>query len=466
MTKGAGWLFLEKGVQQVSSFVVFAVIVSMIGPEEYGLVALCGIIIAFMNNITWGLSDVIISMRIRDDERLSSLFWMITGIGGILSIISFSLAHPFAGLFNQQTLVPLLQAFSIIPFLFALSSVPIALINATMNFRIFTVRTLIASLIGGVAGIIFAIKGFGAYALVVQQVVAQAVTIIIVFYGLSWHPQLTFKFSGIKKMLKFGSGQTGSLLTKFIETQMPRFVLGYFLGPESVGHYAFIQRICGVLQDALIQPILSVIYPAISDTLDNHQKKLIIAKQAVFTIGTVMFPIVAGIILTAPVFIPVFFGQKWVATIDAMQVFIFANLFFSFNIMLQSILRAHSRIYVYLWGQITLVIFTSIGYFLVIDSGLISIVKMMTFSAFIGTMIYSVLVWKYTKLSIGLGYLSLWSPLVSALIMSISLLEIKDNDYFSEPKVINVLALVVLGATIYVLSMLIFNWKKLIFQRF
>ena len=88
MAKGAFWLFLEKGAQQLSSFVVFAVIARMIGPEEYGLVALCAVLISLTINIINGMTDAIVSMHIQDDARLSSLFWLILG-GGFAFSLSF-----------------------------------------------------------------------------------------------------------------------------------------------------------------------------------------------------------------------------------------------------------------------------------------------------------------------------------------------------------------------------------------
>ncbi len=461
MVKGVGWLFLEKGVQQIASFVVFAVIIRMIGPEEYGLVALCGIIMMLMNTLSFGLSDVVISMRIRDDERLSSLFWMVTGCGAVLSLLSFALAHPFAAIFGQEKLAPLLQVFSILPFLSAITSVPITLITATMDFRILTIRTLIASLIGGAFGIVCAIKGGGAYALAIQQIAAQIVTIIIVFISLSWRPRLMFNFIEARKMLKFGLGQTGSLFTVFVEMQMPRFVLGYFLGPESVGYYAFIQRISGVLQDALIQPILRVMYPAISDMLDNPKEKQRLIKQTIFIIGSVVFPTIAGIILTAPIFIPVLFGTEWTATTNAMQIFIFALAALSFNIMFKGILRAHHYVYVYLRAQIILIIFTSIGYFLSVSSGLTAVVTMFVFSSFIGNITYLILTSRHTKLSIVSNYLSLWSPLSASLIMSGILFTIQRNGAFNTPNISNIIILITLGCVIYTSSLLLFSWKPI-----
>lgn len=417
MIKGAGWLFLEKGAQQISSFVVFAVIARMIGPEEYGLVALCTIVLALTNNITLGLVDSIISMKIRDDERLSSLFWFVLGIGAILSLFALFIAEPFAIFFEQQKLSSLMRAFAVIPFLYALAAVPTALITATMDFRVFTLRTLVASLIGGGAGVYFAFHGWGAFALAVQQIVAQCITVLILFASSSWRPHLIFKLSTLKKMLHLGMGQTGSLFLSFIEQQMPRLILGVFIGPVAVGYYAFVRRILGVLQDGIIQPVLNVVYPAISEIIDNQEEKEIIVRQTIFVLGAIIFPIVTGIIITAPLFIPLLFGDKWIETYTLVQIYAPALFFVSFNLLMRNILRSHKLIFVYLRIQTVVTILATIGAFCIVSHGTSAVLIIMVIASCLSAISSLYLVWKRVHLPIWHDLLSLSSSLVSSLMM-------------------------------------------------
>ncbi|MEJ0063688.1 MAG: oligosaccharide flippase family protein [Alphaproteobacteria bacterium] len=97
---------------------------------------------------------------------------------------------------NHADLEPLLRWFAVIPLLIAGSSVPTALVYKSMNFRVFTIRTIIANFIGGVTGIVMAVKGFGAYALVAQQIVMYSVTNAIIWPGCGWRPRLMFSPRG------------------------------------------------------------------------------------------------------------------------------------------------------------------------------------------------------------------------------------------------------------------------------
>ena len=417
MAKGAFWLFLDKGAQQLAGFLVFAIVARLLGPEEYGLVALCNIIIFLMNNVTSGLVDAVISMRLRDNLRLSSLFWTVITAGALLSLCSFGISSSFAQMLGQPRIASLLQAFSVMPFLFALAAVPTALITATMDFRVFTIRTLFASLVGGATGIFCAYSGWGAYALVTQQIVTQIAINIVVWISSDWRPRLLFSVESMGEILKLGLGQTGTYFLTFLDSQAPRFLLGYFLGPAAVGYYSFIIRIGTSIQDGIIQPVLGVVYPAISNIVEDNKQKKILVRQTLFIIGAIMSPVVVGIILTAPIFIPLFFGEKWILTIDGVQLFAVTTFLFSINVTLRSIMRAHRQIGTYFRVHAIVVFLSIIGYAFAAPNGFFTVIAVNAFASFISIGIFTTMVLKKTEINMFRNYVILWSPVISALAM-------------------------------------------------
>src|ERR1700747_160004 len=109
---GAVWFYVENWVQQISSLMVFAIISRLIGPTDYGLVGLATIIISFSINVANGVVDPIISMRMKDDERRSTVCWLTFLNGMFLSFLCILLAEPFAALMKCEKIVPLLRVYS------------------------------------------------------------------------------------------------------------------------------------------------------------------------------------------------------------------------------------------------------------------------------------------------------------------------------------------------------------------
>lgn len=417
MAKGAFWLLLEKGSRQISSFVVFAVIARMIGPEEYGLVALCGILVTLTNNVMLGFVDSIISMRIRDDERLSSLFWIITFIGAIFSLITFVFAPFFAIIFEYSRLNIVLQAFAILPFLFALSSVPTAMITANMNFRVFTIRTIFASVIGGGVGIICAMNGLGAISLAVQQIVSQVVIIAIVWMSISWKPKFIFNMNAINNVMKLGSREIASWFVIFMDSQVPRLILGYFVGPIAVGYYAFIIRVCGAIQDGIIQPVLNVLYPAICDVIDDQENKIQIIQYTIFIIGFILFPIVAAFVVFSDMFVPLLFGIKWIDSVLSLKIYALAIPFIAINIAMRNIMRAHREIGSFLRVQIIVALIGIFACLFSVNFGLNVVIMAKVVTTSLASIAYIILVNSRLKLKLFKSCTAMLSPLLSSVLM-------------------------------------------------
>lgn len=457
MIKGAFWIFLEKGAQQTLSLFIFAIIARMVGPTEYGLVALCGIVIMLMNNITSGLVDAVINMRIKDDVRLSTLFWAVLSSGVILSVLSFIFAHNFALIFNQEKLVSLLQIFSIMPFLFSLSAIPTALITASMDFKVFTVRTLVATMSGGGVGIYLAFKGWGSFSLAIQQIVSQCVVVAVVWISTSWRPRLLFNSSALIEMLRLGLGQTGTLFVAFLDQQVPRFVLGYFVGPTAVGLYSFVIRICGSIQDGLLNPVLYVLYPALVEIENDLEKKEKVVKETIFIVGLIIFPVTVGFICTSDFFIPLLFGDKWANAIHPMKIFSLTIFSFSFNLLLRNILRAHREIVSYLRLQVWVVFFSIVIYSIVGFYGIIAVVTTNTTLSILSLVLYSTLIEKKTGIKINKSGVYLIYPFLSSMVMGLTLFLLGDWLGGFSKSWVGMLLFIMVGFFAYLLCLCLLN---------
>jgi len=415
MAAGAFWLFLEKGGQQLSSFIVFTIIARLIGPEEYGFVALSGVFISIATNIVNGLVDSVISLRIKDDQRLSTLFWIVMICGAGISLVSYSAAASFAEIMGDTRIAPILRAFSAIPILLALAAVPTVLVSASMNFRVFTIRTLAASLISGVIGITLALKDFGAYALAIQQIALFVIINIVVWPGCGWHPKLIFNIRAMTEPLRLGANQTMSALVSSFQQQVPRLLLGYFIGPSAAGQYTFVMRIAASFQEILVQPVVMVIYPAIALVRDNTEEQAKIMQQTVLLLGTLILPAIALTVQTAPLYIPLLFGEKWNETIPLMQLVLIATAPLAIGFVMRDYLRAHKLISSYFRLQFGLVLLELLLSAALVRQGLTVFVCVGVGVAFAAFAVYSMQVYAKTGIRLWQSYRRLWVSLAASL---------------------------------------------------
>ena len=461
MAKGAFWSFIEKGMQQISSFIVFAIIARMIGPEEYGLVALCWIFVALASCICNGLVDAIISMKIRDDKQLSTLFWSVITCGIIISLFTFISAESFSKIMGNEKLIPLIKYFSILPFLLSLISVPNALITATMDFRVFAIRTFFSTIISAIVGITLAIKGYGAYALLTQHITLYIVMNIVIWPSCKWYPKWLFQLIGMKEAILLGMARIGSSLMTFAEKEFPRVLLGVYLGPTAVGLYAFSMRIRYVPEEALIYPILNVIYPAFSEIRDDIEQKKKILNETMFMLGSLLLPVAFGAAVTSSIFVPLIFGEGWKEAVPLLEILFFTSPFICLGFILRDIARAHKITMGYFRLQMILVFLGSCFLVFLARYGLLAFTAGTALLFVIYFAAYTTYVSKKTDLNLLNSYKQLTSPLIAALSMSyvVHLIPNYFKDALSQP--ILLVICIFSGALIYTLLFYVLEFKRI-----
>jgi len=360
MAKGSMWSITEKGGQQFVSFFLFMVIARLVGPEEYGLAMLCFVVLSFSNMLLLGMADGIVSLQLKDNSRLSTLFWIITTTGSALSVLCFVAAGSVADAFDLPRIMPLLQWFSPVPFLMGIMAVPHMLVMQKMDFKVYAIRSLVATTGSGATGVVLALYGYGAYAIIIQQIVLYVLTNIILWFYVDWRPSILMNIQSLKEIVKPGLNMMGSSTLSFIEQQMPRLFLGHFSGPVNVGYFSFAFRMRFALQEILIAPAIISLFPVLSQIKEDKSLQDEILENLFFLIGLVVFPIVILATLTAPLYVPLLFSDKWLNAIPLLQIFLLLGLAAPFVSIASSIFRAYNKVESFIRLQL-IIVFLFIG---------------------------------------------------------------------------------------------------------
>jgi O-antigen/teichoic acid export membrane protein len=360
MVRGIAWSIVERGGQQIISFFLFILIARLIGPEEYGLVMLSFIYLSFVSLLQLGMADSVVSMQLKDQDKLSTLFWIIVGCGILFSSLCFFLADVAAGALNEPSLEYLFKWLSIVSLLLSIQAVPHMLVMQSMNFKIYAVRTLIATIVSGVVGVYMAYNGFGALAMIFQQIVLYTISNIILWTFVDWRPHFSFNIRVVRVVIMPGYKMMLSNSLIFMEQQLPRLFLGDFLGPRKVAYFSFAFRMRYALQDILITPAFVVLFPALSKIKNNRDEQDQILGIVFFIIGFIVFPIVTLATLTAPLYVPLLFGDKWISAIQILQIFLILGIATPFISLASVIFRVNDKVHVYLRAQTFIVLLSLI----------------------------------------------------------------------------------------------------------
>lgn len=414
---GVVWSLIERGGQQVTSMLIFLVLARILGPEEYGLASICFVYFLIAVLVFNSLVDGIVSLQLEDDVHLSSLFWAILFSGILLSVFCFYSAHFMAVFLKQPKLELLINVFSFIPLLMSTAALPNILIQKNMNYKVYAIRTLTATILGGAVGIYMAFHGYGAFAIVAQQITLYLIINAIVWFSIAWKPRFLFSLPALSKVIKPGLGSMSMNSLIFFDEQAPRILIGKFTGAAELGYYALATRLQNALQEIMVAPPLIVLFPAFSSIKDNTEQQRKISGQILLISCSILWPILSLAIATAHVYVPLLFGQKWIPAELVMQI-LFAGLIAApMTLLVRQIFRSHGKLSIYFRIKVVASILNAVALLLLtLPNGLIYFVIATVSISFIFQPLSVLLLEKSLGIYLASAVLPLIKPFVGALI--------------------------------------------------
>ena len=269
------WSFLSelasKGVQPV----VFVVLASLLSPGDFGVMA-AALMVTALSQVFWeaGMGKALIQRQDNVEEAASAAFWINIVLGILTALALFGLAGQIAEkIFHDERVMSVIRVMTLHVLLGSVSSIHTALLQKELQFKkLFWVRFSTTSLPGLVA-ILFALQGFGYWALVIGAVVGQVAQVLILWRISSWRPQCKFDFKVAKDVGRFGTWVViGGLLTWFY-IWADSLVVGIYLGSDEMGLYRTGSQFTIMLFALFFSPAMPVLYSQMS-RIDQKKEHL------------------------------------------------------------------------------------------------------------------------------------------------------------------------------------------------
>ena len=313
--RGLTWTLIDTWGTQVLGLIVFAVLTNLLVPEQFGLVALATVFVAFAQLfVDQGLGDALIQRKTVSRSQIDTAFWVAVGTGSLLTVVGIILAGPISGWLNQPDLAPILQVLSFIFVLVALSSIQTALLRREMRFRGLAIRRLAAVFVGGAVGVTMAFANFGAWALVGQQLAAAATTVVTLWTVSPWRPGLQVERADFRSLFSFGINVVGSDILTFASRNVDRLLIGAVLGTTPLGFYAVAYRILDTSQNLLVSFARKLAFPIFAQLQGDVTRLRRAYGRVTRALSVVMLPGYIGLALVAQEAIVVIFGHQWAAS--------------------------------------------------------------------------------------------------------------------------------------------------------
>lgn len=314
------WRMLEKGGQYVVQLVVQIILARVLAPEDYGVYAILAAIIVLLNTVIQvGMQSALIQDNNVTDADYSSVFWLNLLLATLAYVLLFLFAPILSDFFSMPGLTAPLRVSSLVLFISVYNSMQMCKLMKELDFKIIFFRTILAVTISGFAGVVFAVEGFGIWALVIQQLVYQIVAGIYFAVTNPWVPCLVLSIPRLKKLFSFGwkmclSGLLKNGYDSFIDLAMGKSVSSTTLGLFNRG-----RKFAQIASSAVDDPVKTVLFPAFSKKQDNLDATRTALRKVVCTYSFFAAPVLLGAVYFAEPLIVLLLTDQWIGSVVFFQ---------------------------------------------------------------------------------------------------------------------------------------------------
>jgi teichuronic acid exporter len=315
---GVAWSLLTVGLSAVLALSVFLITSRVLSPADFGAVALAVAVISMTSMLVpVAFGEALIQRRNLRAGHLDSVFWLTFAMAGVLYVGLVLTATSFAAWMELDVLAAILPALGLRLVFDALTTVPGALVTRRMQFRYTALRSLLANAVAAALCIWLVMEGFALWALVLSQIANGFVAMVVSFMAARWWPGRDVSKAALSDLGFFGLYAMGGRILN--QARLDHFVMGVVLGPATLGLYYFANRLFLMLGD-LTSGVFGPVTGALMASLQaEHDKRREAFQLANFASAGLAFPVFGGLIVVAPVVVPVVFGAQWTDAVYALQ---------------------------------------------------------------------------------------------------------------------------------------------------
>lgn len=341
---GISWSFLDNIANSGITFLVGLILARILNPEEYGIMAILMIFIAVSNSIVdSGFSNALIRKLEVNNKDYNTVFFFNLIVSIILYVLLFLFSSYISVFFREPLLTNLLRVMGIILIINALAIIPRTIFVRNVDFKIQTKVSLFSSIFSGIVGICMAIKGFGVWSLVWQQISRQFINTFLLWLNCTWRPQLVFSKLSFFELFGFGSKLLISGLIDTIYKEFYSLVIGRFYKQSDLGQYTRANQFNMIFSSNLTAIVQRVSYPVLSSIQNEENRLKEVYRSVIKSTMLVSFMCMLGLAAIAKPFVLILIGEKWLPSVYYLQIICFSGMMYPLHAINLNILQVKGR---------------------------------------------------------------------------------------------------------------------------
>lgn len=380
------WRFMERCGAQLVTFLVSIVLARLLTPKDYGTVALVTVFTNILQVfVDSGLGTALIQKKDADELDFSSVFLFNCAVCVLLYVGMFFLAPTIASFYNDMSLIPIIRVISLTIVISGVKGIQQSYVSRNMLFKRFFFATLGGTIFSAFFGIVLAYKGYGAWAIVGQQLSNTAIDTIILWITVKWRPQMAFSWKRLTSLLSYGWKLLVSSLIDSLYNNLRNLIIGKVYTSQDLAFYNQGDKFPKVIVTNINSSIDSVLLPTMAASQDDCDRVRQMMRRAIKTSTYIMAPLMIGLAVCAKSIVKIVLTEKWMPCVPYLQIFCITYMFWPIHTANLNAIKAMGRSDLFLKleiakksiGMLLLIVTMPMGVMAMAESLLVSTVTSM-----------------------------------------------------------------------------------------
>ena len=410
--EGALWSLGRESVSQLMAIPTTLLLARLLSPSDFGIAAAATFFIQLgkrMGNM--GLNTALVRMKDVREEHRASVF-VINLSFGLFAWAALMLGAPAIGeYYNDPRVTGAVRLAATIFLVNFFGAVEYAVLQRDMKFRQIAMVEWTTPVVFFPVSVGMAWAGYGYWSLVLGQVLANSASTFAKVYFGRWKPSLRITRTGVAETVPFGLGVYAKRLLTYAAESLDSLIVGGLFGVTWLGFYDKAFNSADNLSNrmALGANVMFRIFAIIQD----ERERFVRAYSKVVLAGTIItVPVFCGLIVAAPQFIAVLFGEKWLPAVIPFQLLCASGALRLITRYASAAVQASGKIWGEVWRKVAQVVLIVSLLFLFRGWG----IEGAAFGVFLSSLVLTILMQGLVRQIVGLSWRELLTPLLPSFV--------------------------------------------------
>lgn len=315
------WNFVGRYTSGAMQILILVILTRLLKPADFGIAGLVLATGLFVTQLSeGGIGTAVIQWRGLSQEAISSVYWFSLLLAGALAVLFFLIAPFLGSFFSTPEVVDAVRILSIAFLLVGALAVPHSLLRRDFRFRQIAVIEILGAGLGGLVAVGMALRGFGYWSLIANQIVINAVRLSLSFLFSRWRPLFIFRLAEIRKVLGYSLNIFWFTSISYWSRNVDKLLIGRFLGSVSLGYYDLAYKLTLFPVSGFCGIINQVMHPALASIQDDPLRMRRGFFRATELSAFFCFPLSAILWVAAAPLVRVLWGPGWEPSVNVFQV--------------------------------------------------------------------------------------------------------------------------------------------------